>query len=106
MCPAHAAGLIGVREAAFDPLPSATQESLATRAADAATVGVDGLACRCLIGPRLRPAGGLTDVGPKAVRGELEHDGATVAPFVGDDLVRQGHGLAVGVGHVLKLLDG
>jgi hypothetical protein len=29
-----------------------------------------------------------------------------VAALVGDDLVREGHGLALGVGHLIELLDG
>ena len=40
------------------------------------------------------------------MRVELEHHRATVAALVGDDLVGQGDRLAVGVGHLIELLDG
>jgi hypothetical protein len=51
MRPAHAAGVIGVGEAAFDPFTATSQESLASFAADAAAIGVDRVTRLRLIDP-------------------------------------------------------
>ena len=59
-----------------------------------------------LIHPRLRAPVGLTDVRAEAVRAQFEHQRATVAAFVGDDLVGKTDRLSVGTGHLIELLDG
>lgn len=81
--PSHAAGIVDVREAAFDPFAAATQKPLAAIPADATTIGVHRVARIRLIGPRLLAPVGLADVAAKAVRAQFEHHRATMAALVG-----------------------
>ena len=85
--PPHPAGLVEMGEGAFEQLAAVSQQPLAARAADAPTIGVDGVARVRLVRPVASAAVRLGDVAADAHCVRDRHDRIAVIALVGDDLV-------------------
>src|SRR5262249_22468367 len=92
--PPHPARVIHVCKGAFQQFAATSQQPNASGAANPATIRIDRVTRRRLRDPRLAPAIRLADVRAKAVRVQLEYDGATMTSLVGHNVVSEVHGFA------------
>jgi hypothetical protein len=75
-------------------------------AANAASIGVDRVAFRFLVRPRLRAAIRFSDVGADSQHLQITYGGATVITLVGNHLVDHRNRIIGDVGHGFDLLGG
>ena len=84
---AHPAGLVEMRVWPFQVLAAPPQQTFPAAPANAAAIGVDGVAFGALIDPVLWPAIGFADVRPHPERLQLHHLLLAVIALVGHEFL-------------------
>jgi hypothetical protein len=87
MRPPQPTGLVEMRTRALEQLPASAKEAFPAFGPDATSIRIYRISFGFLVGPRLRPAIRLADVGANLQRLQIVHRGAAVVALVGDDFL-------------------